>query len=183
MFSDRVVSASHYKCLCAPKGAGFLYARPEVQHLLKPLVVSWGYEPLTPSGSNFIDYNEWWGTRDIAAFLAVPAAIRFQQEQDWAKVRSACHRLAVETWKRIHDLTGQRPLHIDPETWFAQMTVSTLPADTDIVIFKRRLYDEFRIEIPLIDWQGNKLLRLSVQGYNSKSDMDRLLGALSVLLT
>lgn len=172
-----------HKWLCAPKGAGFLYARPEVQHLLKPLVVSWGYEPLTPSGSNFIDYNEWWGTRDIAAFLAVPAAIRFQQEQDWAKVRSACHRLAVETWKRIHDLTGQRPLHIDPETWFAQMTVSTLPADTDIVIFKRRLYDEFRIEIPLIDWQGNKLLRLSVQGYNSKSDMDRLLGALSVLLT
>lgn len=172
-----------HKWLCAPKGAGFLYARPEVQHLLKPLVVSWGYEPLTPSGSNFIDYNEWWGTRDIAAFLAVPAAIRFQQEQDWAKVRSACHRLAVETWKRIHDLTGQRPLHIDPETWFAQMTVSTLPADTDIVIFKRRLYDEFRIEIPLIDWQGNKLLRLSVQGYNSKNDMDRLLGALSVLLT
>ena len=29
-----------HKWLCAPKGAGFLYARSEVQHLLKPLVVS-----------------------------------------------------------------------------------------------------------------------------------------------
>jgi isopenicillin-N epimerase len=92
-----------HKWLCAPKGVGFLYARPEMQHLLKPLVVSWGYESLTPSGSTFIDHNEWWGTRDIAAFLTVPMAIRFQQEHAWAEVRSACHRLAVETWKRIHD--------------------------------------------------------------------------------
>jgi isopenicillin-N epimerase len=171
-----------HKWLCAPKGAGFLYARPEVQGLLKPLVVSWGYEALMPSGSTFIDHNEWWGTRDIAAFLTVPTAIRFQQEQDWAKVRSACHHLAVETWGRIHDLTGQIPLHSDPETWFAQMSVSTLPADTDIVTLKRRLYDEYRVEIPLIDWHGNKLIRLSVQGYNSKRDMDKLLAALSGLL-
>lgn len=171
-----------HKWLCAPKGAGFLYARPEMQHLLKPLVVSWGYESLMPSGSTFIDHNEWWGTRDIAAFLTVPMAIRFQQEHAWAEVRSACHRLAVETWKRIHDLTGQAPLHSDPEIWFAQMTVATLPADVDIAALKQRLYDEYRVEIPLIDWHGNKLIRLSVQGYNSNRDMDKLLAALSGLL-
>ncbi len=171
-----------HKWLCAPKGAGFLYARPEVQHLLKPLVVSWGYESLTPSGSTFIDHHEWWGTRDIAAFLSVPAAIRFQQDHDWAKVRNACHHLAVETWERIHDLTEQTPLHSDPKTWFAQMSVSTLPADTDIVSLKQRLYNEFRIEIPLLDWHGNKLMRLSVQGYNSRRDMDRLLFVLKNLL-
>jgi isopenicillin-N epimerase len=171
-----------HKWLCAPKGAGFLYARPEMQHLLKPLVVSWGYESLTPSGSTFIDHNEWWGTRDVAAFLTVPMAIRFQQEHAWAEVRSACRHLAVETWKRIHELTGQAPLHSNPEIWFAQMTVSTLPADVDIVALKQRLYDEYRVEISLIDWHGNKLIRLSVQGYNSKRDMDKLLAALSGLL-
>jgi isopenicillin-N epimerase len=171
-----------HKWLCAPKGAGFLYARPEMQHFLKPLVVSWGYESLTPSGSTFIDHNEWWGTRDIAAFLTVPMAIRFQQEHDWAEVRSACHRLAVETWKRIHELTGQTPLHSDPEIWFAQMTVATLPADVDIAALKQKLYDEYRVEIPLIDWHGNKLIRLSVQGYNSSRDTDRLLFALKKLL-
>jgi isopenicillin-N epimerase len=32
-----------HKWLCAPKGAGFLYARPDKQELLDPLVVGWGY--------------------------------------------------------------------------------------------------------------------------------------------
>ena len=171
-----------HKWLCAPKGAGFLYARPEVQHLLKPLVVSWGYEAEAPGDSQFIDYNEWWGTRDISAFLAVPKAIQFQQDQNWAEVRAACHRLAVETWQRIHDLTGETPLHSDPEPWFAQMAVATLPADSDLVALKSRLYDEHHIEIPLIAWNEKKLIRLSVQGYNSRRDMDKLLSALNTLL-
>ena len=171
-----------HKWLCAPKGAGFLYARPEVQHLLKPLVVSWGYEAEVPGDSQFIDYNEWWGTRDVSAFLAVPKAIQFQQDQNWAEVRAACHRLAVETWQRIHDLTGETPLHSDPEPWFAQMAVATLPADSDLVALKSRLYDEHRIEIPLIAWNEKKLIRLSVQGYNSRRDMDKLLSALNTLL-
>ena len=171
-----------HKWLCAPKGAGFLYARPEMQHLLKPLVVSWGYESETPSGSTFIDHNEWWGTRDVAAFLTVPIAIQFQQDHDWVKVRGACHQLAVDAWQRINDLTGLIPLHRSAESWFAQMIVSPLPADTDIIEMKRRLYDENRIEIPLIDWHGNKLIRLSVQGYNTKRDVDGLLHALKRLL-
>lgn len=167
-----------HKWLCAPKGAGFLYARPEAQSLLKPLVVSWGYESETPGDSTFIDHHEWWGTRDIAAFLAVPKAIQFQRDHDWARVRSACHRLAVQTWERVHDLTGCAPLHSDPETWFAQMSLLSLPANTDLPALKARLLDEYRIEIPVIAWNDKKLIRLSVQGYNTKRDMDRLLFAL-----
>ena len=152
--------------------------------MLKPLVVSWGYESETPSGSTFIDQHEWWGTRDLAAFLSVPAAIEFQEKHDWVKVRSDCHQLAIETWKRINTLTGLAPLHAarSADGWFAQMTVSPLPAETDIIAFKKRLYDEYRIEIPLIDWHGNKLIRLSVQGYNTRQDMDGLLNALQRLL-
>lgn len=171
-----------HKWLCAPKGAGFLYAHPEVQRLLKPLVVSWGYEPELPGDSTFIDHHEWWGTRDISAFLTVPTAIQFQREHDWAEVGAACRHLAVDTWKRIHDLTGCAPLHSDPKLWFAQMIVATLPADTDLAALKARLYDEYRIEIPVIGWHEKKLIRLSVQGYNTKRDMDKLLFALKKLL-
>jgi isopenicillin-N epimerase len=173
-----------HKWLCAPKGAGFLYARPEVQSLLKPLVVSWGYEPEVAGPSAFVDHHEWVGTRDPAAFLSVPAAIQFQQEQVWDEVRSVCHELACYAQDEICNLTGLRPLHAPPRsgTWFAQMTAAPLPADTDIADLKTRLYDEYRIEVPLISWNNHKLIRVSVQGYNTKKDIDRLVHALSVLL-
>jgi len=186
-----------HKWLCAPKGAGFLYARPEVQYLLKPLVVSWGYESEAPSGSTFIDEHEWWGTRDIAAFLSVPAAIEFLEKHNWDSVRDACHDLARDAQQRICQLTGLAPLHAsrDSDGWFRQMFTAPLPADTDIASLKSRLYDEHRIEVPLVEWSpspvvgegagvrvGNKLIRVSVQGYNTKRDVDTLCHALSLLL-
>ena len=171
-----------HKWLCAPKGAGFLYAHPDAQHLLKPLVVSWGYESETPSNSKFIDHHEWWGTRDVSAFLSVPAAIEFQKNNDWDNVRDACHKLAAYTQQGICDLTGLAPLHSNADYWFCQMASALLPVDTDIVRLKTQLYDEYRIEIPVHEWNGNKLIRISVQGYNTKRDIDKLLQALNALL-
>jgi isopenicillin-N epimerase len=179
-----------HKWLCAPKGAGFLYARPEMQHLVKPLVVSWGYESETPSGSKFIDEQEWWGTRDIAAFLAVPAAIEFLEKHYWHQVQEECHTLARDAQSRICELTGLSSLYpqadglrsISGQAWFGQMITAPLPVDTDTVVLKTRLYDEYCIEVPVVDWNGNKLIRVSVQGYNTRRDIDKLCRALSVLL-
>jgi isopenicillin-N epimerase len=171
-----------HKWLCAPKGAGFLYAHPEVQHLLKPLVVSWGYESEFPSGSDFVDQHEWWGTRDVSAFLSTPKAIEFQKEYKWDEVRESCHELVADAQERICELTGIAALHPQTGTWFRQMAAAPLPAETDVVLLKKRLYDEHRIEVPVHEWNGNKLIRVSVQGYNTKRDIDKLIKALSVLL-
>ena len=73
-------SGNLHKWLMSPKGSAFLYARKEMQHLVEPLVVSWGWEAEKPGPSRFVDEQEWTGTRDIAAFLSVPAAIQFQRE-------------------------------------------------------------------------------------------------------
>ena len=172
-----------HKWLCAPKGAGFLHARREVQHLLKPLVVSWGYESETPSGSTFVDEQEWWGTRDIAAFLSVPTAIEFLEKHNWNKVREECHELAREAQEKICKISGLAPLHPSADRWFGQMIAVPLPHETDIEALKTRLYDEYCIEVPLIEWNGNKLIRISVQGYNTRQEIDKLCDALSVLLT
>ena len=104
-----------------------MYARREVQNWLKPLVVSWGWgdENIQPSPdmgkTQFIRFHQWQGTRDVSAFLATPAAIRFQREHDWESVRRDCYALARETRDRINALTGLAPLCPDTGEWFAQL--------------------------------------------------------------
>ena len=93
-----------HKWMCAPKGAGFLYARREVQPLLEPLVVSWGWP------GSFVDVQQRQATRDIAAYLAVPAAIEFQQAHDWPAVQRACHALAQHARSILADIGGLPPL-------------------------------------------------------------------------
>jgi isopenicillin-N epimerase len=61
------------------------------------------------------------------------------------------------------------------------MGIAPLPP-SDIGLLKSRLYDEYKIELPLIQWQDQQFLRISVQGYNAQADIDRLVEALKVLL-
>jgi isopenicillin-N epimerase len=171
-----------HKWLCAPKGAGFLYAQPDVQHLLKPLIVSWGYESETPSDSTLVDYHEWMGTRDLAAFLSVPAAIEFQEKHDWDRVRADCHGLAREALNQIETLTGISSYYPD-DSWYVQMFAAPLPASINVSRFKARLYDKYRIETPVHEWNEKKLIRISIQGYNTTEDIKALINALKHLLS
>jgi isopenicillin-N epimerase len=179
--ADLYTGACH-KWLCAPKGAAFLYARREVQPWLEPLVVSWGYESAQPSGSQFVDYHEWQGTRDLAAFLTVPAAIEFQAQHGWTAVRQQCHQLACRTRQRLHALTGLAPICPESPQWFTQMFAARLPAHTDLEALKQRLYEEYRVEVPVVSWNDQKFIRVSLQGYNTPGDADTLVEALARLL-
>ena len=178
--ADFYTSNAH-KWLNAPKGAAFLYARRAVQPLLEPLVVSWGWQSENPSGSRFIDEQEWQGTRDIAAYLAVPAAIRFQKEHDWARVQHECHALAQYARTVISRVTGLAPISPDAPDWYAQMVALPLPpCDADAL--KARLYDEFRIEVPITFWRGQPFLRISLQAYNRRVEVDALAEALKTCM-
>ncbi len=168
-----------HKWLCAPKGAGFLYARPEVQRLVEPLIVGWGWgenRELT-FGSDFLDYLQYPGTKDYAAYLAVPDAIAFQAAHDWPAVRVACHALARQAIERIEVLTGLSPLYADA-AGYVQMAAALLPPVADLPGLKQRLYDRYRVEIPLVQWNDCQFIRISVQGYNAPGDVDALMVAL-----
>jgi len=183
--------ANCHKWMCAPKGSAFLYARPEVQALLRPLIVSWGW-PLQGDGgmavslwpddpSPFLREQEWQGTRDIAAFLATPAAIRFLQSPEWAKVPEVCHALAREARAAVAALAGLAPLSPDGPEWYAQMVSLPLPV-TDGPSAQRAFYDQRKIEVPIVTWNDHRLLRISVQGYNTPEDIAALVAALRDLL-
>jgi isopenicillin-N epimerase len=181
--ADIYAGACH-KWLCAPKGSAFLHVRGELGQYLDPLVVSWGYQPEEGfgSGQTFVDYHEWQGTRDLAAFLSVPAAIEFQREHEWQSVRARCIRLAAATRRRINALTGLPPICPQNSQWLAQMFTVWLPEHTNLKALQASLYDDFRIEVPAVAWNGKKLLRISIQGYNHQADADALLDALRALL-
>jgi isopenicillin-N epimerase len=176
-----------HKWMLSPKGAAFLYVRRESQPLVEPLVVSWGYSANkeTTTGSHFIDLLQWTGTHDPSAALSVPIAIEFMQEHHWDQVRRDCHGLLLQALSRIQDLTGLPsvyPADDQPFTLPPQLAVVSLPQSADIVSLKARLYDHFRVEVPLIEWNGRKFMRLSIQAYNSQEDIDVLLEGLEVLL-
>ena len=170
-----------HKWLCAPKGSAFLHARREVQELLSPLVVSWGWQSDRPGPSRFVDEQQLQGTRDPAAFLAVPAAIRFLEQHDWPAVRRRCHDLLAGARRAIGALTGLPPLTPDTPDWYAQMAAFPLPP-CDGPALKERLYRSYQIEVPVTSWQGLAFVRVSVQGYTSAADVATLVGALADLL-
>lgn len=171
-----------HKWLCAPKGSAFLYARPEVQHLVEPLVVGWGWgaDRTLTFGSDFLDYQQWLGTMDPAAYLSVPAAIQFQAEHNWTAVRQQCHDLLRQTLGHIHTLTGLEPMYRS-DADYCQMAIAALPP-VDAPQLKRRLLDEFKVEIPITEWHGRTFIRLSVQGYNTPDDMETLLAGLTAVI-
>ncbi|MCP4417569.1 MAG: aminotransferase class V-fold PLP-dependent enzyme [Chloroflexi bacterium] len=172
-----------HKWLCSPKGAAFLFARRDVQAMIEPLVVSWGWREndSISYGSDFLDYLQWSGTDDISAYLSVPAAIEFQERYNWAAVRKQCHVLLQETLSRITKLTGLASPYPN-DTFYHQMAVAPLPYLTNIAAFKTQLYDEFCVEIPCTQWQDHQFIRISIQGYNSQEDVETLLNALQQLL-
>ena len=159
-----VYAGNCHKWLCAPKGSGFLYARPDVQPLIDPLVISWDFG----DGNAFHQLHRWQGTRDPSAYLAVPDAIRFQQEHDWPAVRERCH-----------DLLASARIPLEPITdTFVQMRGFKLPDGTDGAALKRRLYDEHRIEVPLVETRDGWTMRVSVQAYNDEADLAALVNSL-----
>jgi isopenicillin-N epimerase len=170
--------------MLSPKGAGFLHVRKEVQHLVDPLVVSWGYgnDPKEGTGSRFIDILQWTGTKDPCAALAVPDAIRFMYEHNWDEIRAECHSLLRMAVEGICGLVGLPPLYPLDSDFYSQMAIAPLPPDTDLVALMARLYDEYKVEVPLIEWNGHKFIRISVQGYNTQDDVSALMDGLRALL-
>jgi isopenicillin-N epimerase len=178
-----VVFGNCHKWMMGIKGAGFLYVRRELQPSIEPLIVSWGYRPTpeTTTGSRFIDILQWTGTKDPTPALTVPAAIQFMRQHDWEAIRFRCHQLLRQAIERIYELTGLAPIYPLDSDFYSQMGVAPLPT-SDLAVLKRRLYDEFKVEVPLVPWQDKQFIRISIQGYNSQEDVDMLIKALQVLL-
>jgi isopenicillin-N epimerase len=175
-----------HKWMMAPKGSAFLYVRPELQSMINPLVISHGWtadhaNPGPFGGTPFIDNIEMQGTRDPAAWLSVPDAIAFRRAHHWDMVAADCRRLVQDTAQRVAAWTGL-PAFASPEFCAPQMVAMPIP-DCDPLQLQKKLWEDYKIEIPCFKWKNQAIARVSAQGYNQQTHMDLLVNALKDILS
>ena len=171
-----------HKWMLAPKGSSFLYVKKQFQNTLEPLVVGWGYESVSPGESQFLDYQDYQGTRDVSAFLATPKVIEFLEENNWLAIRKESKAIVLANYQRFCDLFQTQPLCPISEEFLVQM--ASVPVKTsDPVGLKELLFNKYKIEIPVMSLNGNFYLRFSINGYNSQEDLNVLYAALQEIIS
>ena len=170
-----------HKWMLAPKGSSFLYVKKDFQQMLDPLVVGWGYESVAPGESQFLDYQEFQGTRDVSAFLCAPKVIDFLEENDWKSKAKECRRIVRNNYQRFCDLLNTKPICPITSEFLVQM--ASIPVNTtNPVALKELLFNKYKIEIPIIPLNGNYFIRYSINAYNSQEDLDILYKALQDIM-
>jgi len=177
--ADFYTGACH-KWMMTPKGSSFLYAKKSRQTFLDPLVISWGYHSDHPSHSRFLDYHQTQGTRDFSAFLCIPAALQFMEQNNWEQVSAACRALVLDNAPRFYELLGAKPLAPLRDEFILQLCSFQLPT-TDAERIKSILFNDYKIEVPVMRHGEKVFLRYSIQAFNSQADLDRLYNALAVI--
>jgi len=180
-----------HKWVCAPKGAAFLWVRPDLQAGLQPSVISHGNNRRRIGFTPFQDRFDWPGTFDPTAWMCVGEAIRWMGgllPGGWAEVRAHNHNLAIrartllcEAWKVAVPC---------PASLLGAMATVPLPTrlqgrppNGKIDADQLRLYDEFGFEVPFnrIGQPPARYLRISAQVYNSLEQYRRLARAVEAL--
>ncbi|MGQ0829121.1 MAG: aminotransferase class V-fold PLP-dependent enzyme [Bacteroidota bacterium] len=178
--ADIYTGACH-KWMMAPKGCSFLYVKKEFQNQLDPLIISWGYEALFPSTSQFLDYHQFNGTRDFSAFLTIPAAIKFMKQNDWETIAASCRDMVKKNAQRFCDLLGSTPISPITNEFLGQMF--SIPVNCkEPEKLHDHLLEKYKIQSPVFRQDDKRFIRYSIQGFNTQRDIDVLYNALEDIL-
>jgi isopenicillin-N epimerase len=166
-----------HKWICAPKGAGFLWAREDRQPGLNPAVISHGNNTPRPGFTAFQDRFDWAGTFDPSPWFSVAAAMDWMSKVvpgGWRELRRRNHELTLAARKLLcKELAVEPPC---PEGMLGSMATLPLPEllqgkpkSGRIDSEQLRLYDAFGIEVPFLrigePWR--RYFRISCQVYNT----------------
>lgn len=178
-----------HKWLCAPKGAAFLFARPDRQKSLVPTTVSHGYAKPWPRRCLFHSRFDWVGTIDPTPWLCIGNAIGFCESLlpgGLPALMARNHQLVVEARRMLCAALDLEPPC--PEEMLGAMATLPLPAAPEsgsdplhrFDPLHVALYQKHKIEVPVIRWGRPKRrwFRISAQAYNPLADYKRLATAI-----
>lgn len=172
-----IYTGACHKWMMTPKGSSFLYVKKEHQHFIDPLVISWGYKALFPSASTFLDYHQTNGTRDYSAFLTVPAAINFMEENEWWKVAANCRDLVKANAANFCRLLSAAPLAPLTDDFILQLFSAEIKTKEPEKLHTY-FYEKYKIEIPVMRQSDKVYLRYSVNAFNNQQDLEKLFEAI-----
>lgn len=157
-----------------------MYVKKEYQHLVDPLVVSWGYNALFPSSSRFLDYHQTNGTRDYSAFLTIPAAIQFMQQHNWQQVAADCRQLVQANALTLCELLDTSPLAPITDDFIVQLFSAEIKT-TEPEKLHNHFFDAYKVQIPVMRHGDKVYLRYSINAFNSQQDLDTLFAAIKAI--
>ena len=181
-------SGNCHKWMMSPKGAAFMWSSSKYKNHLDPLIVSHGWNKKNNStnqkgalgNSRFIDMFEYNGTKDPAAWLSVPASIKYINDKKNTKLFMTQSKVLYNFAFKLSK-TLKMPLLGDRKFLPPLMISVPIPKVKEIE-FQRKLYKNYKIEIPIIPWENKSFARISYQLYNSIKDLEKLEYALKKLL-
>lgn len=172
-----------HKWLCAPKGAAFLYVRPDRHAQVRPLVISHGANTHRDDRSHFHLEFDWVGTGDPTPYLCIPTAIQVMGHllpKGWPDLMAHNHQLAIAARQILCDALDIEPPA--PAEMLGAMATVPLPSGDPNALY-RELCDR-RIQVPIIPWTAptHRLLRISAQLYNTRAEFTYLAETVRSLL-
>ncbi len=182
---DIYVGACH-KWMCSSKGVSFLYSNKNYQKNIDPLVISWGWRDESFSNeSQFINWHQWQGTNDLSAYLTIPVILDFFKKHNWDNINMDCHNLILETKNQFSNLnsvcipTSNNSNHLGQMLSFKvnqnSKLIKVLKKDhTKIPEIQKIIFKQSNIHMPVIIWNDEIFMRVSIQAYNSKEDIDAM---------
>jgi isopenicillin-N epimerase len=173
-----------HKWLCTPKGSALLHVRRERQAHVRPLVISHGANSPRTDRSRFRLEFDFTGTADVTPFLCVPAALRFLGSLlpgGVPALQAHNHELALAGRELLCAALGTKPPA--PAAMLGSLAAVVLPPSAAELVpphgldpLQVRLFEQHRIEVPVMRWPSPplRLLRISPQIYNSREQYEYL---------
>ncbi len=176
-------AASAHKWLCAPKGTGFLYVRPDLLDRVEPLLTAYDPQHIPEDVRSFeagtTRLNFVW-TNNMDDIMGLEAAIDFHQEIGAKRVQQRCLDLTRQFRRGLAGMPGLEMIEIAPESRSCPMTTfkllqgSNKQAFRDLKALGYTTKEVFDSELP----EPINALRVCTHIFNSEAQVDGLLAAI-----
>jgi len=167
-----------HKWCCAPKGCAFLWTSPARRASTHPVVVSHHLD------EGYVREFDWQGTRDLTPWMTAADAIAWLGRRfGWDALRRHNRELVRWAHAMLLERFASEPLSPRDGSWLGSLASVPLPprlarSAMPVDRIQAELSARHDIEVPIIDWRGHRLVRVSAQAYNEPRQFVALADAL-----